>query len=182
MTSAPSHTAPRLSHTSCDKNPVATVLAARAFAPEVMGRAEEIKSGRRLPADLAQRFAEAGMFRIALPKAFNGDELHPADIVRVIEEISRADGSAGWCVMIGGTTATLAALLAAVFSKTAGLRARVGLLDTGRDPSPGDRGRKGVPVGRRGESEQLAEARRERPDAAQPHREADVGDGAVGRA
>ena len=111
MTSAPSHTVPGLSHTSCDKNPVAAVLAARAFAPEVMRRAEEIESGRRLPADLAQRLAEAGMFRIALPKAFNGDELHPADIVRVIEEISRADGSAGWCVMIGGTTATLAALL-----------------------------------------------------------------------
>src|SRR5687767_11470496 len=111
MTLAPLHIVPALSHTACDKNPVAAVLAARVFAPEVMGRAEEIEFGRRLPADLAQRFAAAGMFRIALPKAFNGDELHPADIVRVIEEISRADGSARWCVMIGGTTATLAALL-----------------------------------------------------------------------
>lgn len=102
---------PGLSHAARERNPVAAVLAARALAPEIMERAEEIEIGRRLPADLALKFAKAGMFRIALPKAFNGDELHPTDIVRVIEEVSRADGSAGWCVMIGGTTATLAALL-----------------------------------------------------------------------
>ncbi len=100
-----------VSHSAKDKNPVSQVVAARTLAPEIKARAEEIETGRRLPADLAQKFAEAGMFRIALPNAFNGDELHPADIVRVIEEVSRADGSAGWCVMIGGTTATLAAFL-----------------------------------------------------------------------
>jgi alkylation response protein AidB-like acyl-CoA dehydrogenase len=100
-----------VSHTAKDQNPIPQVIAARGLAPEIIARADEIETGRRLPADLAQKFAETGMFRIALPKALNGDELHPADIVRVIEEIARADGSAGWCVMIGGTTATLAAFL-----------------------------------------------------------------------
>lgn len=100
-----------LSHTAKDKTPVAEVAAARALAPEIMARADEIESGRRLPADLARKFAEAGLFRIAIPQRYGGAELHPADIVRVIEEVSRADGSAGWCVMIGGTTATLASVL-----------------------------------------------------------------------
>lgn len=100
-----------VSHTAKDQNPVPQVIAARGLAPEIIARADEIETGRRLPADLAQKLAKTGMFRIALPKALNGDELHPADILRVIEEIARADGSAGWCVMIGGTTATLAAFL-----------------------------------------------------------------------
>ncbi len=85
--------------------------AARALAPEVSARAAEIEAARRLPADLARKFAEAGLFRISIPKIYNGAELHPIDCVRVIEELSRADGSAGWCLMIGAVTAILAGLL-----------------------------------------------------------------------
>jgi alkylation response protein AidB-like acyl-CoA dehydrogenase len=76
-----------------------------------MARADEIEAGRRLPADLARVFAEAGLFRITTPREYNGAELHPADIIRVIEEVSRADGSAGWCVMIGAATASIASIL-----------------------------------------------------------------------
>lgn len=111
MPSTPSTTSFGLSHAARDAQPVAEVAAARELAPIIMARADEIETGRRLPADLARTFAEAGLFRIAIPQEYGGAELHPADIVRVIEEVSRADGSAGWCVMIGGTTATLAAVL-----------------------------------------------------------------------
>jgi indole-3-acetate monooxygenase len=99
------------SHTSKDLLPVPEVALARTFTPEIMARADEIEAGRRLPADLAQKLAAAGLFRIAQPRAYGGTECHPGDIVRVIEETSRADGSVGWCVMIGAVTATLAALL-----------------------------------------------------------------------
>lgn len=100
-----------LSHTAKDDNPCPAVTAARALAPAIMARANEIEAGRRLPADLARTFAEAGLFRIATPRKYDGEELHPADIVRVIEEVSRADGSAGWCVMIGAATASIASIL-----------------------------------------------------------------------
>ncbi|MGE4096584.1 MAG: acyl-CoA dehydrogenase family protein, partial [Candidatus Binatia bacterium] len=90
---------------------VSLVTAARTFLPGIIARADEIESGRRLPVDLASSFAEAGLFRVAMPRQYGGAELHPADIVRVIEEVSQADGSAGWCVMIGAVTATLAATL-----------------------------------------------------------------------
>lgn len=100
-----------VSHSSKDHNPVTEVATARMLTPDIMARADEIEAGRRLPADLAQKLAAAGLFRIAQPRVYGGTECHPGDIVRVIEEVSRADGSTGWCVMIAAVTATLAALL-----------------------------------------------------------------------
>jgi indole-3-acetate monooxygenase len=84
---------------------------AQALAPEVESRAAEIESARRMPADLARKLAEAGLFRIVIPRVYHGAELHPIECVRVFEEIARADGSAGWCLMIGAVTAILAGFL-----------------------------------------------------------------------
>lgn len=78
---------------------------ARALAPAIAARAAEMEDARRLPADLAQAMAAAGLFRIALPASLGGDELPPAAIVAVIEAVAEADASAGWCLMIGSTTA-----------------------------------------------------------------------------
>jgi alkylation response protein AidB-like acyl-CoA dehydrogenase len=85
--------------------------AIRALAPEISSRSREFESVRRLPADLARKLAEAGVFRMAMAKAYGGAERNPADGVRVIEEVSRADASVGWCVMIGSTTAMLSGYL-----------------------------------------------------------------------
>jgi len=85
--------------------------AAAALAPEISARSREFESIRRLPADLAHKLAEAGVFRIAIAKDYGGAERHPADLIRVIEEVSRADGSVGWCVMIGSVTAALSGFL-----------------------------------------------------------------------
>ncbi|MFN3370295.1 MAG: acyl-CoA dehydrogenase family protein [Sphingomonadaceae bacterium] len=84
---------------------------ARALAPRIAARAAEMEAVRRLPADLAADMASAGLFRIALPKGLGGDELPPAGIVEVIEAVAEADASAGWCVMIGSTTAVSLAWL-----------------------------------------------------------------------
>src|SRR5215207_1488173 len=78
------------------------------------------------------------------------------------------------------TAATLTGTWGAVFSKTAGLRTRPRELHAGGDPTPHGGGRMGGTVGRRREPEGAPEARRERADAAQPDREADLHDGAVG--
>jgi len=99
------------STTAAASDAVTLLNAARALAPEISARASELESLRRLPADLARKFAEAGLFSTVIPKPWGGFELHPADTVRVIEEVSRADGSAGWCVMIGATTAVVAGFL-----------------------------------------------------------------------
>jgi alkylation response protein AidB-like acyl-CoA dehydrogenase len=89
----------------------APLAAAHALAPEIAARGEEIESGRRLPPELAARFAEGGLFGVCVPARYGGSELAAADVVRVIEAVARADGAAGWCVMIGATTGMLAASL-----------------------------------------------------------------------
>ncbi len=99
------------SHSAQDQNPTAAVMTARSLVPEILARADEIEAARRLPADLAGTIAQTGLFRLATPRLYGGEELHPADIVRVIEEVSHADGSVGWCVMIAVATTPIAAIL-----------------------------------------------------------------------
>src|ERR1700681_1466076 len=43
----------------------------------------------------------AGVFRMAMPQAWGGPELDFLSQMRVIEELSIADASAGWCANIG---------------------------------------------------------------------------------
>jgi alkylation response protein AidB-like acyl-CoA dehydrogenase len=68
--------------------------------PGVRGRREEIETGRKLPHDLVEALTATGVFALAVPRALGGSELDPLDQTRVIEEVSAADGSTGWCTMI----------------------------------------------------------------------------------
>lgn len=89
----------------------APIDAARRLAAGVRERADEIERARRLPQELVQAFASAGLFRMGVPRAFGGSEVDPATMVRAIEAVAHADGSAGWCVMIGATSGVMAAYL-----------------------------------------------------------------------
>lgn len=84
------------------------VATAQSFGEEVGRRAPEIESVRRLPADLARKFAAAGLFRMLLPSALGGHQTPPHEIALALETLAQADASAAWCVMIGATTAALA--------------------------------------------------------------------------
>jgi alkylation response protein AidB-like acyl-CoA dehydrogenase len=100
---------PPLAVKTPDEHPV--LAAARRFAPRVATRSEEIEAARRLPADLARELAEAGLFRMVVPETYGGFELHPALVLEAVETLARADGSTGWCVMIGALTAMCSAWL-----------------------------------------------------------------------
>jgi alkylation response protein AidB-like acyl-CoA dehydrogenase len=89
----------------------APLEAARDLAPLLAARAADIEEARRLPADLATTMADAGLFRLAIPKGLDGHELPPAAMAEVLEAVARGDASAGWCLMIGATTALVAAYL-----------------------------------------------------------------------
>ncbi|MBX3480341.1 MAG: acyl-CoA dehydrogenase family protein [Caulobacter sp.] len=84
---------------------------ARGFQPELRQRAGEIEQARRLPADLAEKLARAGLFRMLLPSAIGGLESPPATVAGAIEALSEADASTGWCLMIGATTGMLSGRL-----------------------------------------------------------------------
>lgn len=55
----------------------------------------------RLPEPVARAFAETGLYRIAAPENLSGLDADPMTQIRVIETVSRYDGSAGWNLMIG---------------------------------------------------------------------------------
>jgi alkylation response protein AidB-like acyl-CoA dehydrogenase len=84
------------------------VEAARELAPRLRERAEETERLGTLPPDLVDDARRAGLFRLATPRTLGGLELEPATIVETLEELSRADGSCGWTMMIGNLTAFLA--------------------------------------------------------------------------
>lgn len=65
---------------------------------------------RRLPKRVAEAMAEAGLYRLAVPEALGGIGVEPTTQIEVIEAISKADGAAGWNLMIGIETSSLVAL------------------------------------------------------------------------
>ncbi|HEY6438703.1 MAG TPA: acyl-CoA dehydrogenase family protein [Acetobacteraceae bacterium] len=97
--------------------PSAAMDAARALAPLIHGFAEEIERSRRLPLPLVDAMAQAGLFRLWVPRALDGEEADPMTLVRVVEEISRADGSVGWCVAIGGGSGVFGGYLPSVSAR-----------------------------------------------------------------
>jgi alkylation response protein AidB-like acyl-CoA dehydrogenase len=78
----------------------AVVEAARALTPQIRAASEEIETGRRLPQPIVDAMKGAGVFRMAMPREWGGPEVDPLTQIRVIEALSYADGSVGWCAMI----------------------------------------------------------------------------------
>jgi indole-3-acetate monooxygenase len=78
----------------------ALLQAARALDPFIRASADEIERERRLPQGLVDRLAAAGLFKMTVARTLGGAEADPEAVVRVIEEVSRVDGSTGWCVMV----------------------------------------------------------------------------------
>jgi indole-3-acetate monooxygenase len=82
--------------------------AALDLAPDLSARASEAERLRTMPDDLVARVRAAGLFRMALPASLGGLELDPVTMIEVIETLSEADGSGGWTVLIGNSTAFFA--------------------------------------------------------------------------
>lgn len=74
------------------------VSRARALAPLLVGAAQRIEAGRRLPEDVLSALHGAGLFRTLLPRAYGGEELEPASHVLMLEALAAADASTAWCV------------------------------------------------------------------------------------
>lgn len=83
----------------------------RALEPEIRSAAAAIEAERRLPPALAHRLMETGAFRMGVPRAYDGCEIDPMGQVRVVEELSRIEGSVGWLSMISSAGSFIAAFL-----------------------------------------------------------------------
>jgi alkylation response protein AidB-like acyl-CoA dehydrogenase len=78
----------------------AIIEAAQGLAPQIRAAGHQIESERRLPAAIVDAMKRAGVFGMTMPREWGGPELDPLSQIRVIEALSYADGSVGWCAMI----------------------------------------------------------------------------------
>src|SRR3984885_1687823 len=85
--------------------------AVAALEPQIREAAPAIEAERRLPPALAQELMNAGIFRMGVPRAYGGTELDPMSQVRVVEELSRIEGSVGWLSMISTAGSFIPAFL-----------------------------------------------------------------------
>lgn len=87
------------------------VQRARALRPLIEAAAPAIERDRGLTPDVRTALHDAGLFRLYLPRRYDGEEVAPATFVAVIEEIAKADASTAWCVAQGSGCSVSAAYL-----------------------------------------------------------------------
>jgi alkylation response protein AidB-like acyl-CoA dehydrogenase len=87
------------------------VLRARQIADLARGLADQIDTGRRLPAELVGALRDSGLLRAGAPVEVDALELPAGTALRCAEEVARGDASAGWCVSIAITSSLLVAYL-----------------------------------------------------------------------
>jgi alkylation response protein AidB-like acyl-CoA dehydrogenase len=95
---------PRLSG-QANGNEVADRILAdiEALAPEIAARAAEAEAARRIPGDIIQALKAIGIFRMATPKAKGGLELDFPASLRILQRLTKIDGSVGWfCTLRAG--------------------------------------------------------------------------------
>ncbi len=71
--------------------------------PSIRAKRDEIETARRMPADVIDAIIQTGVFALGVPRAIGGNEATLAELLRAIELVATADGSAGWVTMIGVT-------------------------------------------------------------------------------
>jgi len=74
--------------------------AARELEPLVQSLRDGFDRERQLPTELVDAIGRANLFSMWLPRALGGPELPPLSFLEVIEQLSRQDGSVGWCTVI----------------------------------------------------------------------------------
>ena len=84
------------------------VAKARELGPAIEAAADEIERTMEIPEPLLAQLHEARLFRMLLPRSAGGDQLEPWLYFRAVEEVSRHDGSVGWNLFVGNSSALIA--------------------------------------------------------------------------
>jgi alkylation response protein AidB-like acyl-CoA dehydrogenase len=91
-------------------DPDARGTALAALLDAVRQRRREFEIEQQISPDVVELMKAAGVYRASVARRFGGDELPPAEFLRLIETISMADGSAGWVASFGVSAIYLSAL------------------------------------------------------------------------
>jgi alkylation response protein AidB-like acyl-CoA dehydrogenase len=76
----------------------------------VRAQRTEFSASQQVSRDVVDLMKAAGVYRAMVARRFGGDEMPPADFLRLIETIAQADGSAGWVASFGFSAVYLSAL------------------------------------------------------------------------
>ncbi|MGO3028197.1 MULTISPECIES: indole-3-acetate monooxygenase [Pseudomonas] len=101
--------------TLAGNTPSAAIPDNQAFAALLVDIKKRARSGEfdrlgYIAQDVIDAFKTLGVYRALVPRRFGGDECSPGEFCAMVEEISRADGSAGWVASFGMSPVYLASL------------------------------------------------------------------------
>jgi alkylation response protein AidB-like acyl-CoA dehydrogenase len=99
-----------LAPTPAPFSPAARDAALSRLLTTVVERRAEFTANQQLSDDVVDLMKAAGVYRALVARRFGGDEVSPAEFLRLIEKISQADGSAGWVASFGVSAIYLSAL------------------------------------------------------------------------
>lgn len=85
--------------------------AASALGPRLKEAVDACNELGYLPDDIMEGLREAGVFRIGFPTYLGGPEMPLTDQVKLVETVSAANPSAGWCTMILADSGYFAGML-----------------------------------------------------------------------
>jgi alkylation response protein AidB-like acyl-CoA dehydrogenase len=81
-----------------------------ALLPLIEAEAETAEQQTHLTDEVVAQLREAGLYSLLLPASLGGAEIPHVEAMRLIERIAYTHGSAGWCVLVNNSLATLMAL------------------------------------------------------------------------
>ncbi|OAI44521.1 hypothetical protein AYO38_00035 [bacterium SCGC AG-212-C10] len=121
------------------------VARARELAPKIRGAAADTDRNRRVSSDIIGAMTSAGLFHMMIPTDLGGSQSDPVQIFRAVEEVSAADGSTGWCLMIALQNSAFAGVVPAedareIFSNggiACGTARPIGRLEMTNSPAEG---------------------------------------------
>ena len=93
------------------------VSIAKSLVPDIVANVDRIDTECQLPAELAAKMAQHRLFCLYAPQGLGGPEADPLTAFEVVEAISQADGSAGWCVFNGSAVTSAIARLPVAAAK-----------------------------------------------------------------
>ncbi len=79
---------------------------------------DEIEKSRHLHPEVVRILVDTGVLRSLVAQAYGGSEQPILEVLKVIEGVSQADGSTGWCTMIATTTGLTSHSLRADWAQT----------------------------------------------------------------
>lgn len=99
----------RPAHTHQD--PETVLQRARQIVPLIRSEAQACEATRRLSPTVVDALSDAGVFSMTMSRSLGGPELSPLQQLEVVEELSAADASTGWCAMINSDGGYVTAFL-----------------------------------------------------------------------